>query len=92
MVVIKENPANKPMINPPLNVGVIAAPDAHYKPVLYSEKEASRMYQQDSSDIFVRGQKYSFTDQHKTPKSLFVIPGIAIAGGLIYKFIKHFKK
>lgn len=92
MVVVKENPANKPMLNAPLLVGVVPAPDKHPKPIIYSEKEADLLCRNDRKDIFEKGQKYSFIDNHKTPKSIFVIPGLAAIGALIYKGLRHFKK
>ena len=67
------------MKNPDLHVGVITPPDKHYKPVLYSDREASAKFNEMNADIYAKQKRLDFEDTKKTPKS---VKYIGIASGL----------
>ncbi len=71
-------------------VGILAVPDDHFKPVLYSDYQATKAYNALDRDIYEKvgknGSRYK-----KTPVSVYVFCTIALitAGILgIRKFIK----
>jgi len=80
------------MKNSDLNIGVVSAPDKHYKPVLFSEKEASDTFVRMNREISANQKHYSFEETKDTPK---LIKGctfaaiLAAAGALL---VKKFKK
>lgn len=79
------------MNNPPLNVGVIYPPDKFYKPVLFSDKVASRMFNSVQQDIYDKKSSAKPLDEKKTPKSVFValsLACLAIAFQIVKKYIK----
>lgn len=83
---------NNSMQNSDLNVGVVVPPNKHYKPVLFSDKEASDKFVSMNKEIKSEQKHYSFEDTKKTPtlvKWLAGITGLGAAG--LYLFSK-FKK
>lgn len=79
------------MNNPKLNVGVLQPPDRFYKPVLYSDRAASKMFVQTERDIYGSRSKARPLDEKKTPKSVFVflaLACLAIAFPIVKKYIK----
>lgn len=92
-VVVRENIANSNMKNPPYVVGVVPVPDKHLEPVLYSDIQATKEFNQICEDIFVQKNKHKPADRKKTPKPVLYTL-IAAAGFGIYKILKHliFKK
>lgn len=92
MVSVQNNNVNLHMKNPDLNVGVLTPPDSHYKPVIYSDREASVKFREMNADIYSKQKKVDFEDTKKTPKS---VKGLGIAGGIAalgYGVKKMFKK
>ena len=71
MVVMIENSANLPMKNPDLNVGVLTPPNSFYKPVLYSDKEATDSFNKMDTDV--RKNAKTFEKQKKTPVTIKII-------------------
>jgi len=67
------------MKNPPLHVGVIIPPDDHYKPVLYSDYEATNRFRMINSDIYEGVKKSSKPDRYKTPLLVKIIAGVGVA-------------
>ena len=92
MVVMIENSANLPMKNPELNVGVLTPPNSFYKPVLYSDKEATDSFNKMDADV--RKNAKPFEKQQKTPvciKLLYWAAGITAAvfgGKKLHTFLK----
>lgn len=82
MVSVNNNIAQRPMNNPELNVGVISPPDKFYKPVLYSDKEASQKFKALNRDVYSMQKKISFEKTKDTPKSIFWILGAGTAAAL----------
>ena len=78
MVSVPNNSVNLNMKNPDLHVGVITPPDSHYKPVLYSDREASAKFNAMNADIYSKQKKLDFEDTKDTPKS---VKYIAATGG-----------
>lgn len=79
------------MNNPPLKVGVIYPPDKFYKPVLYSDKAASYMFNSIQHDIYDKKSSVRPLNEKKTPKSVFVASALAvlaIAFAIVKKYIK----
>ena len=79
MVSVPNNSVNLNMKNPDLHVGVITPPDSHYKPVLYSDREASAKFNEMNADIYSKQKKLDFEDTKDTPKS---VKYIGAAGGI----------
>lgn len=79
MVSVQSNNVNVHMKLPDLKVGVLTPPDSHYKPVLYSDREASAKFQEMNADIYLKQKKLDFEDTKKTPKS---VKALGIAGVL----------
>lgn len=69
---------NPQMKAPELRVGVITPPDKFYKPVLYSDAEASQKFNQLNRDVYSMQKQISFEETKKTPKSVFWILGAAV--------------
>ncbi len=82
MVSVNNNIAPRPMNNPELNIGVISAPDKFYKPVLYSDAEASQKFKALNRDVYSMQKKMSFEKTKDTPKSVFWILGSGILAAL----------
>jgi len=76
------------MKNPPLNMGVIIPPDAHYKPILYSDIKATAQFNQLNRDIYTSAQKSKNIRERKTPLSIKILAGIAAITGAIIIFKK----
>lgn len=74
-----ESSVNAHMKNPNFNVGVIVPPDGFSKPVLYSDRQASRDFYLLNRDIYEGKQKAKNLNERKTPKSVLIIFGL---GGL----------
>lgn len=73
-----ESVANSSMKNPVLNVGVLIPPDEYYKPVLYSDIEASKNFNQLEQDIYRSVKKSKKLNERKTPKSVFAALGTCL--------------
>lgn len=76
--------------NPPLRVGVLDAPDAHYRPVLYSHTQATKQFNDLSVDIYKRQCATKPEDRHKTPKSIIcalIVGAVAILLPLLKKHL-----
>lgn len=86
------NSTNAHMKNPPLNMGVIIPPDDHYKPVLYSDREASKAFNQLDHDIYQSVKKSEKANNKKTPKSVFWVLGLTALALCIKPVRKLFKK
>lgn len=92
MTMSVNNGVNNPMKNTDFNIGVIVPPDKHQKPVLYSEAEARKQFNQMNSDIYGKRKVCSFEETKKTPfliKWGAITAAVAAAGIWIFK---HFKK
>lgn len=99
MVEQVDNPANYHMhygTNPP--VGTIGAPDKLPKKVLYSPREAKRVYEQMQCDIYQKAVHTKKPDKRKFPTVLKIILGTITAASIlifrkdIVKFCKNFSK
>ena len=79
--------ANTQVQKHPLNIGVLNPPNALYKPVLYSDKEANSNFKQISKDIYDKEHSKGFQDKRKTPLSVILTLVAAAAGGgwLVFK-------
>lgn len=83
---------NQNMNNPPLRVGVLVAPDSHYKPRLYSDAVAQRNFNLMSRDIYQSVKHSKNRNEKKTPLSVFVFLGLGLLA-FAFPFIrKIFKK
>lgn len=90
-VVVQENKANQHMKNQPFVVGIIPAPNWHYKPVLYSHTQATRDFNKICEDIYIKENRNRVIDKKKTPSSvLYTLAAGALFG--IYKLGKHLIK
>lgn len=72
---------------PPYRVGVLDAPDSHYKPVLYSHVQATRDFNRLDCDVYTQIKNTKPKDKHKTPtaiKILFTLCGL----GAIIMFLR----
>lgn len=88
----QKNDVNAHMKNAPLNVGVIIPPDAHYKPVLYSDVKATAQFNQLNRDIYDGVKKSKNINEKKTPLSIKILGGIgAICAGIfaVNKYLKR---
>jgi len=82
------NNINSHMQNQPLNVGVIVPPDAHYKPVLYSDAQATTQFNYLNRDIYQGVKKSKNINEKKTPlmvKILLAIGAVALSFPLVKK-------
>lgn len=87
-----KNDVNAHMKNTPLNVGVIIPPDAHYKPVLYSDVKATAQFNQLNRDIYDGVKRSKNINEKKTPLSIKIIAGIGAIIASIFAFNKFFRK
>ena len=83
-----EGVENNRMKNSEFRVGVINPPNSHYRPRLFDGRKASYDFYLINKDIYEGKQKAKNLNEKKTPKSVFVVLGTALAG-LLYL---HFKK
>ncbi len=91
MVSVQNSSMNGNMKNPDLRIGVLVPPDKHYKPVLYSDAEASAKFKAMNNDIYSKQKKLDFEDTKDTPKSVKFIGAagaIAALGLAVKSFIK----
>lgn len=82
--------ANSHMKNGKPHVGVINAPNGHYKPVLYSHVEATKQFNALDRDLYQQIKKID-KPQKETPKSVYVFSAIGallIAFPFLRKIIK----
>lgn len=82
--------ANSHMKNSKPHVGIINAPNGHYKPVLFSHVEATKQFNALDRDLYQQIKKID-KPQKKTPKSVFVLGGIGalcIAFPFLRKLVK----
>ena len=91
-VVVKENPANKPMKYEAYVLGQIVAPDSHPVPELYSHIKASKQFNGIMNDIYEGSKKEDALDRKKTPASVYCILGLASILGVIAFARKLIKK
>ncbi|MFI3300679.1 MAG: hypothetical protein R3Y28_04575 [Candidatus Gastranaerophilales bacterium] len=87
---------NSEITNPYLKVkkpdiGVLDAPDGHYKPVLYSHIEATKEYNQLEQDLYQKMKKIKKPEKD-TPKSVFAFLGVGALLVAIPRLCKLFKK
>lgn len=92
MVSTEINTQNPQMKAPELKVGVITPPDNFVKPVIYSDREASKKFQELKSDVYQKQNKVSFEKTKKTPKSVFYLVGGLILTGLGFLIKARLKK
>lgn len=78
--------------NPPLRVGILDAPDDHYRPVLYSHVQATKDFNKMSTDLYLKMRDVKPEDKHKTPDFIKALAGIAIVGGVIALGRKFLRK
>ena len=86
--VVNNTTTNSHMKNPPLNMGVIIPPDAHYKPIIYSDHRATKEFNQLNQDIYTSAQKSKNIREKKTPLSVKILAGIAAIAATILIFKK----
>lgn len=79
---------NQHMKTPPANIGILAVPNGHYKPVLYSARKATQDFDRLTQDIYEGRKNSKKLNEKKTPKSLFWVLGAILLGGLCFR--KHF--
>ena len=92
-MLVKNNIENNPMHYGPYVLGEIPAPDSHYIPHLYSDRQATLDHAALDRDIFEAAKKETPINEKKTPAAVFVIlTGAALltAWALLKKFV--FKK
>lgn len=92
-VLVKNNIENNPMHYGPYVLGEISAPDSHYIPQLYSDRQATIDHRELNNDIFESAKKEKPIDEKKTPAAVFVVLGttaLLTAWALLKKAI--FKK
>lgn len=84
---VVNNVVNTQVQKPAMNVGVLTPPNALYKPVLYSDKEARTKFNLISKDIYEKEHSKSFQDKRKTPLSVkLTLLAASLGGGwLVFK-------
>lgn len=84
---VVNNVVNTQVQKPAMNVGVLTPPNALYKPVLYSDKEAKTKFNLISKDIYEKEHSKSFQDKRKTPLSVkLTLLAASLGGGwLVFK-------
>ena len=87
-----KNDVNAHMKNTPLNVGVIVPPDAHYKPVLYSDVKATAQFNQLNRDIYDGVKRSKNINEKKTPLSIKILGGIGTICAGIYGITKLIRR
>ncbi len=83
---------NQHMKNTDFRVGVLSPPAKYYKPVLFSDTQATRDLSNFNHDIYEGRKKAKNISEKKTPKSVFVFLGLAgltIAFPFVKKLFKH---
>lgn len=83
---------NQHMKNTDFRVGVLSPPAKFYKPVLFSDTQATRDLNNFNHDIYEGRKKAKNISEKKTPKSVFVFLGLAgltIAFPFVKKLFKH---
>lgn len=90
--VLPKNEPNAHMKNAPLNVGVIVPPDAHYKPVLYSEVKATAEFNQLNRDIYDGVKRSKNINEKKTPLSIKILAGIGATIATIFAVNKYLRR
>jgi hypothetical protein len=88
----QKNDVNAHMKNTPLNIGVIIPPDAHYKPVLYSDVRATAEFNQLNRDIYDGVKKSKNINEKKTPLSIKILAGIGAICAGIYGITKLIRR
>ena len=88
---IMESVVNSNMKNPSLNVGILIPPDRFYKPVLYSDEQASRNFNRLEHDIYHSVKKSKKLNERKTPKSVFAVLGTCVLALCFPKVKKLFR-
>ncbi len=83
---------NNSMQNSDLNVGVVVPPNKHYKPVLFSDREASDKFTAMNREIKAEQKLYSFEDTKKTPTLVKWLAGITGLGAVALFLFSKFKK
>ncbi len=74
---------NQHMKNTRFKVGVVAPADKYYKPVLYSEAQVARDFNQINRDIYDGRKKAKNPNEKKTPPSVFVVLGLGALAFLV---------
>jgi hypothetical protein len=88
---------NPPVIQPKpkatCEVGLLTPPDSHYKPVLYSSREAEKSFNQLNRDVYQQLKQTRPEDKHKMPKSVYaVLIGAILTPPVIFLIRKLIKK
>jgi len=78
--------------NPPLRVGILDAPNDHYRPVLFSHVQATKDFNRINTDLYLKMRDVKPEDKHKTPKSIYCLAGIGVIGGLYGLYRKFLKR
>lgn len=78
--------------NPPLRVGVLDAPNDHYRPVLYSHVQATKDFNNMSADLYLKMRDATPEERHKTPTSIYCLAGLGILTATVAAFRKFLKK
>ena len=78
--------------NPPLRVGILNAPDDHYRPVLYSHVQATKDFNNMSTDLYLKMRDAKPQDRHKTPKSIYYLVAAGILTPAFLALRKFLKK
>jgi hypothetical protein len=68
-------------------VGLLNAPDSHYRPILFSPLDAKREHIQLNHDVWEESQPYK-PKKKKIPTSVWIILGGAILAFPVAKLIK----
>lgn len=92
MVSSVTNPVNTSMKSPELNLGVVTPPAKHYKPVIYSDREASKQLKSITDDINSRQKHFSFAQTKQTPKLISLAAIIAALSSIGIFIISKGKK
>lgn len=74
------------------NVGVLAVPNAIYKPRIFNPKDAKQKFNELDRDIYEKKEKISYEKTVPTPKGIIVLVGIALAAFLATAAKKFIKK
>lgn len=82
---------NQHMKNTGFRVGVQAPPAKLYKPVLYSDAQASSDFNRVNQDIYEGTKKARDISEKKTPTSVFVFLGLA-GLTIAFPFVKNLIK
>ena len=91
-VITQNNGVNAHMKNTPVNVGILIPPDAHYKPILYSQEKATAEFNQLNRDIYDGVKKSKNINDKKTPLSIKILAAITSTALAIFAINKYFRK